>query len=567
MSKHIVIALTVLAVAAGAPALASHEVQFTGFPDMDATSGKFVNITRGLKSLGEEKARFALEVPGHLPTIELLIFDGDGIGTWDPYTGDQTVFSLYADPDRLGNLEAGNLIAQWSCNELQAYDNAWFPISLPQDPAALAADGNYFYNLVAEFTTFTKKDLMNNFKIAIKGQVFGLKESRYGFIGFGPAAFLPTFPPTTYDGTWEFDYIATEAKNFIEFWNGDFDFAGDSNDPNSPSFPPFPYTSSTLAQGARAGIPSDPAVNFTVTPPDGSWTAHDVNPSGNQEWEVFRIGLFASDNLDVFVPTLPLGRYDWRILNVAAGNTLFIHATRNLHSGGFPGAIGDFVWNDANGDGLQNDGPGSGIGGVSVALWYDSDENGVVDFLKASATTAADGFYLFEDLPPGTYEVHIDPASLPADMVQTFDYDDGTGPFATHHSARVVLGVAELSHDVDFGYRVPPPSGGQGCTPGYWRQTKHFNNWTGYRPDQWYNQVFSVPYVKTLLQAVTAGGGGATALGRHAVAALLNAANPQVDYLFTKDQIIAMVQEAYATGQFEAIKDILEEQNEMGCPL
>ena len=28
-----------------------------------------------------------------------------------------------------------------------------------------------------------------------------------------------------------------------------------------------------------------------------------------------------------------------------------------------------------------------------------------------------------------------------------------------------------------------------------------------------------------------------------------------------------MVQDAYATGNFEGIKDILEEQNELGCPL
>jgi len=62
-------------------------------------------------------------------------------------------------------------------------------------------------------------------------------------------------------------------------------------------------------------------------------------------------------------------------------------------------------------------------------------------------------------------------------------------------------------------------------------------------------------------------GGGENALGRHAVAALLNATNPNVSYLYTQEQVIAMVQQAYASGTFEAIKDLFVLQNEAGCPL
>ena len=63
------------------------------------------------------------------------------------------------------------------------------------------------------------------------------------------------------------------------------------------------------------------------------------------------------------------------------------------------------------------------------------------------------------------------------------------------------------------------------------------------------------------------GGGGKYALGRHAVAALLSAANPDVDYLYTKEEVKEMVREAFSTGDYETIKDLLEEQNEKGCPL
>ena len=78
------------------------------------------------------------------------------------------------------------------------------------------------------------------------------------------------------------------------------------------------------------------------------------------------------------------------------------------------------------------------------------------------------------------------------------------------------------------------------------------------------NQLVADP---TLLQALNAQGGGVNALARHAVAALLNASNPDVDSDFTTAEVIALVQEAIATGDFERIKNILAAANEQGCPL
>lgn len=115
----------------------------------------------------------------------------------------------------------------------------------------------------------------------------------------------------------------------------------------------------------------------------------------------------------------------------------------------------------------------------------------------------------------------------------------------------------------------PPPPGGQGCTPGYWKQEHHFDSWVGYTPWQDYETVFGVDasFSKTLVGAASQGGGGEKALGRHAVAALLNAANPDVNYLYTEAEVIALVQSAYATGDFEGAKNLLAAQNEIGCPL
>ena len=115
----------------------------------------------------------------------------------------------------------------------------------------------------------------------------------------------------------------------------------------------------------------------------------------------------------------------------------------------------------------------------------------------------------------------------------------------------------------------PQTGGGQGCTPGYWKQDQHFSSWVNYSTSDDFEATFGVnaSFDKTLLGALKQGGGGEKALGRHAVAALLNASNSDVDYLYTANQVITMVQNAYASNSFEQIKDDLEAQNEAGCPL
>ena len=81
------------------------------------------------------------------------------------------------------------------------------------------------------------------------------------------------------------------------------------------------------------------------------------------------------------------------------------------------GAIGDRVWIDADGDGVQD--PGElGLEGVVVEL-YEAD--GVT--LITTTTTAADGSYIFDDLAEGNYVVKVDTGTLPAGYTQTGDPD------------------------------------------------------------------------------------------------------------------------------------------------
>ncbi|MCO6449871.1 MAG: hypothetical protein J5I90_03680 [Caldilineales bacterium] len=85
----------------------------------------------------------------------------------------------------------------------------------------------------------------------------------------------------------------------------------------------------------------------------------------------------------------------------------------------WPGTIGNRVWLDADGDGLQDANEG-GIAGVIVDLL----QGGVV---IDSQVTDADGFYFFHDKPAGTYAVQIDPTNFdgPLSGLELSPWDQG----------------------------------------------------------------------------------------------------------------------------------------------
>ena len=108
------------------------------------------------------------------------------------------------------------------------------------------------------------------------------------------------------------------------------------------------------------------------------------------------------------------------------------------------GSIGDTVWNDLNGNGIQESNE-PGIDGVTVTL-FDSSGAEI-----ASQVTASGGQYLFEGILAGTYTVSVSGTPING-LSQTYDLDDGTGPFATANASAVTLGLDEDKRDVDFGF-------------------------------------------------------------------------------------------------------------------
>ncbi len=138
-----------------------------------------------------------------------------------------------------------------------------------------------------------------------------------------------------------------------------------------------------------------------------------------------------------------------------------------------------------------------------------------------------------------------------------------------------------LSASDDAWVRCEPQQdmGGQGCTPGYWKQDHHFDSWpAGITPDMTYSSIFdriiTVRIKKvglvtdpTLAQALAAQGGQVNALARHSVAGYLNAANGDVSYDLSTAQIVSSVQMAIDNSDFQDTKDALVNFNEQGCPL
>ena len=160
------------------------------------------------------------------------------------------------------------------------------------------------------------------------------------------------------------------------------------------------------------------------------------------------------------------------------------------------------------------------------------------------------------------------PAGVSEMTVQAFSED------------RVPLGNNPASFNwIAAGLSIEKPARFGGCTPGYWKQPQHRDAWVGYSPEDSFQSAFGCTltinwsakgkpedvYNPTLLQALQANGGGHSALARHAVAALLNAANPNVIYPRTIEQIRQMVCAAISSENVDVVKDKLAEWNERGC--
>jgi hypothetical protein len=114
------------------------------------------------------------------------------------------------------------------------------------------------------------------------------------------------------------------------------------------------------------------------------------------------------------------------------------------------GSIGDRVWLDQNGNGVQDLGE-PGLYGVDVRITNPGADGlfNTADDLFTTVQTGLDGSYLFTGLPAGTFRIDILTPTLPSNVAPTFDLDS----IATPHSTFASLTAGQVRRDVDFGYR------------------------------------------------------------------------------------------------------------------
>jgi len=232
--------------------------------------------------------------------------------------------------------------------------------------------------------------------------------------------------------------------------------------------------------------------------------------------------------------------------------------------------------------------------GETVTCTYTNTELGSIRVVKEAVPQTADAFdydstgglipssfslvdngginYIdFTGLAPGVYTI-TEQTPLPTDYYLanvTFSGDNGNSSWASA-TATVVVDPGE-DIVVTF-YNVVPA---EGCTPGYWKN--HLDMW----PEPYvaegagatlFRDVFGMdPCIPggtdmTLLEALQLQGGGKKALTRHAAAAFLNAATPEIDS-YTTDWVVSMYQAACAdpslvNGTLQAFVDV----NESCCP-
>ena len=186
----------------------------------------------------------------------------------------------------------------------------------------------------------------------------------------------------------------------------------------------------------------------------------------------------------------------------------------------------------------------------------------LVDGACVVAATGLGTSITVTELPSPDYT--LENVHLTSQIALTVVESDSAGPSLT-----VRIGNDQGHEMTFFNVPTPPPSGGEGCTPGYWKQRHHFDSWVGYAPGDRFGDIFDSSPLDdlTLLQVLKQGGGGIKALGRHTVAALLNSSNNGVASGLSSSAVIAAFNDAVASGDLETQKDLFAELNEQGCPL
>ena len=471
----------------------------------------------------------------------------DGTPAADP-PAPELIVELFVDPTGIGG--QGAAIATWTPGAIPAgtemgpfptTNAGWAGVSLPHDPAALDGQGNRKYAIHVKPANPLVDKGWNAFKVRAAGTVQLLGNQVVGFIAamnagsnFDLTTVYPAFPvltPTVYDGTWSFQTFLPPFLGDVTVFDGDMDFGNtpcaynDTNDPDSDpanpnsaffptGIPPFAIGSAAVAEGvADAGLPCNPpngnnrtglpaednsglafqrvptivpnGIAYQLVAPDGQIFLNQ-NPTGNKEWEQFKIqkvnnaadipggikcpvGGFAEtpgftlpdDPLDNLYPAsdcrttvMPGGIWEVQLDGMDLSNLNFWFFSFKVEPIVTEYSIGRRVWFDTNGDG--NEDPGEpGANGVTYTVTVFDSPFGIPDgtVIRQGVTVpdgGDDGLISETGLAAGNYTVTVDATNFdPGGVLEGFTSTTG---------GEVVSGV-EVGLPVCTDTNVPPGCG------------------------------------------------------------------------------------------------------------
>ncbi|MBC1780659.1 SdrD B-like domain-containing protein, partial [Listeria booriae] len=102
------------------------------------------------------------------------------------------------------------------------------------------------------------------------------------------------------------------------------------------------------------------------------------------------------------------------------------------------GTISDVMFEDLNGNSVQDSNETTGVAGIKVELYNDQGT------LVSTSTTGTDGRYTFSNVPDGTYYLHVDMSTLPSDeklyTTQGINCADGNSSYFTISGGNTITG-------------------------------------------------------------------------------------------------------------------------------
>jgi hypothetical protein len=431
------------------------------------------------------------------PTGNFELFDGDRVATnWDvllncgagcPDNGSaapELIVELYADPAGIGG--SGLPLLTWTPGAAPSgteqgpfpvTNNAWNGVTFNHDPAALNGT-NYQYSIQIRPAAPSTDKGWNAFKVRAAGTVLLLGNQVVGFIGAmnNPGDLntiypnFPTLTPTVYDGTWVFRARLPAFLGDVTIFDGDMDFGNaaceynDTDDADSAGVPPFALGSAAVDEGVavanvpsactggvgtRTGTPAEdntsagfrrvptiiPAgIAYRLVAPDGQIFLN-ANPSGNKEWEQFKVQLVAPGDVtsgacpvggypadvvknyaasDCRTTSLPGGVWEVQLDGMDLSNLNFWFFSFKVEPIVTEYSIGRLVWYDANENGVQDlcagvpCAPELGIAGVAYTVYDGPLPANVI----RTGVTDANGEFLEEGLQAANHTVVIDAANF-----------------------------------------------------------------------------------------------------------------------------------------------------------